>query len=87
MLTILRAVQSLMLHAEVLCAGPLIIAHQFEPVDIVSGDFVDYFLMDNGDMGFYVGDVSGKGLPAAMYVARPGGRNFAQRAQYRPVTR
>jgi serine phosphatase RsbU (regulator of sigma subunit) len=64
-----RAVQSLMLPAEVLCAGPLIIAHQFEPLDVVGGDFVDYFLMDNGNMGFYVGDVSGKGLPAAMYAA------------------
>jgi len=64
-----RAVQSLMLPAEVLCAGPAIIAHEFEPVDIVGGDFVDYFLMDNGKVGFYVGDVSGKGLPAAMYAA------------------
>jgi sigma-B regulation protein RsbU (phosphoserine phosphatase) len=64
-----RAVQSLMLPAEVLCAGPIMIAHQFEPVDIVGGDFVDYFSMDNGSVGFYVGDVSGKGLPAAMYAA------------------
>src|ERR1700692_1382147 len=64
-----RAVQSLMLPAEALCAGPVIIAHQFEPVDIVGGDFVDYFSMDNGSVGFYVGDVSGKGLPAAMYAA------------------
>jgi phosphoserine phosphatase RsbU/P len=64
-----RAVQSLMLPAEVLCAGPVTVAHQFEPVAIVGGDFVDYFSMDNGSVGFYVGDVSGKGLPAAMYAA------------------
>ena len=64
-----RAVQSLMLPAEVLRAGPVIIAHEFQPVDIVGGDFVDYFAMDNGNVGFYVGDVSGKGLPAAMYAA------------------
>jgi phosphoserine phosphatase RsbU/P len=64
-----RAVQSLMLPAEVLIAGPVTIAHEFEPVDIVGGDFVDYFLMDNGHVAFYVGDVSGKGLPAAMYAA------------------
>jgi len=61
--------KSLMLPAEVLCAGPVIIAHEFQPVDIVGGDFVDYFSMDNGNVGFYVGDVSGKGLPAAMYAA------------------
>jgi hypothetical protein len=47
-----RAVQSLMLPAEVLCAGPAIIAHEFQPVDIVGGDFVDYFSMDNGNLGF-----------------------------------
>ena len=64
-----RAVQSLMLPSEVLCAGPATIAHEFLPVDVVGGDFVDYFLMDNGNVGFYVGDVSGKGLPAAMYAA------------------
>jgi phosphoserine phosphatase RsbU/P len=64
-----RAVQSLMLPAEVLIAGPVTIAHQLEPVNIVGGDFVDYFLMDNGNVAFYVGDVSGKGLPAAMYAA------------------
>jgi phosphoserine phosphatase RsbU/P len=64
-----RAVQSLMLPAEVLRAGQITVAHEFQPVDIVGGDFVDYFLMDNGNVGFYVGDVSGKGLPAAMYAA------------------
>jgi sigma-B regulation protein RsbU (phosphoserine phosphatase) len=64
-----RAVQSLMLPAEVLCVGLATIAHEFQPVDIVGGDFVDYFPMDNGNVGFYVGDVSGKGLPAAMYAA------------------
>jgi sigma-B regulation protein RsbU (phosphoserine phosphatase) len=51
----------------VLCAGPATIAHEFQPVYIVGGDFVDYFLMDNGNVEFYVGDVCGKGLPAAMY--------------------
>lgn len=64
-----RAVQSLMLPAEVLCAGQATVTHEFQPVDIVGGDFVDYFLMDNGNVGFYVGNVSGKGLPAAMYAA------------------
>jgi sigma-B regulation protein RsbU (phosphoserine phosphatase) len=58
-----------MLPAEVLCAGPAIIAYEFQPVEVVGGDFIDYFSMDNGNVGFYVGDVSGKGLPAAMYAA------------------
>ena len=41
-----------MLPAEVLCAGPVIITHEFQPVDIVGGDFVDYFPMDNGTWDF-----------------------------------
>jgi sigma-B regulation protein RsbU (phosphoserine phosphatase) len=64
-----RTIQNLMLPAEVLYAGPVTVAHEIKPVDIVGGDFVDYFQMDNGYVAFYVGDVSGKGLPAAMYAA------------------
>jgi serine phosphatase RsbU (regulator of sigma subunit) len=44
-----------MLPAEVLCAAPVIIPHEFQPVDIVGGDFVDYFPTDNVNVGFYVG--------------------------------
>jgi sigma-B regulation protein RsbU (phosphoserine phosphatase) len=35
----------------------------------VGGDFLDYFQLADGSVGLYVGDVSGKGLPAAMYAA------------------
>lgn len=64
-----RAIQRLMLPPEILRAGPVTVAHQFQPVDIVGGDFLDCFKMGNGTVRFYVGDVSGKGLPAAMYAA------------------
>lgn len=64
-----RAIQSVMLPADVLRAGLVTIAHEFQPVDIVGGDFVDYFQLADGSVGFYVGDVFGKGLPAAMYAA------------------
>jgi phosphoserine phosphatase RsbU/P len=33
----------------------------------VGGDFLDYFFLDDGKLGIYMGDVVGKGLPAAMY--------------------
>jgi len=52
-----------MLPAEVLSAGPLIIAHQFESVDIVGGDFVDHFLMDNGNLGFTLAMFLAKACP------------------------
>jgi phosphoserine phosphatase RsbU/P len=58
-----------MLPQEMLRASPVTVAHQFQPVDIVGGDFLDYFQLGDGTVGFYVGDVSGKGLQAAMYAA------------------
>jgi sigma-B regulation protein RsbU (phosphoserine phosphatase) len=64
-----RAIQRVMLPAGVLCSGGVTLAHKFQPVDLVGGDFLDYFELANGAVGFYVGDVSGKGLPAAMYAA------------------
>ena len=35
----------------------------------MGGDFLDYFQLTDGSIGLYLGDVSGKGLPAAMYAA------------------
>ncbi len=36
---------------------------------MVGGDFFDFFLIDNDRIGFVVGDVSGKGVPAAIFMA------------------
>ena len=35
----------------------------------VGGDFFDYFMIDNDRLGFVIGDVSGKGIPAAIFMA------------------
>lgn len=35
----------------------------------VGGDFFDFFMMDNDRLGFVIGDVSGKGVPAAIFMA------------------
>jgi phosphoserine phosphatase RsbU/P len=45
------------------------VACRFAPYSGVSGDFADYFDLPNGLVGIYIGDVVGKGLPAAMYGA------------------
>jgi phosphoserine phosphatase RsbU/P len=64
-----RSIQSVMHPAESLRAGAVRISHQFQPVAEVGGDFLDYFELTDGCIGLYLGDVSGKGLPAAMYAA------------------
>ena len=38
----------------------------WRPARGVSGDYLDYFLMNAGNLGLAVGDVSGRGLPAAL---------------------
>src|ERR1700736_1915418 len=64
-----RAIQNVMMPSEPLRAGAVRISHKFRPVAEVGGDFLDYFELSDGSVGLYLGDVSGKGLPAAMYAA------------------
>jgi serine phosphatase RsbU (regulator of sigma subunit)/pSer/pThr/pTyr-binding forkhead associated (FHA) protein len=39
-----------------------------QPARVVSGDFYDFFLLDDGRLTFFVGDVAGKGIPAALFM-------------------
>ncbi|HET9031372.1 MAG TPA: SpoIIE family protein phosphatase [Dokdonella sp.] len=40
------------------------------PAHEISGDFYDYFDLPDGRIGFFIGDVSGKGLDAALLMVR-----------------
>ena len=62
-----RALQSVMLPKESLCSRGVTVSHQFRPASAVGGDFLDYFQLTGGSIGLYLGDVSGKGLPAAFF--------------------
>jgi sigma-B regulation protein RsbU (phosphoserine phosphatase) len=64
-----RYIQAEMLPTESLHAGPVTISHEFKPIAAVGGDFLDYFQLMDGTFGIYLCDVSGKGLPAALYAA------------------
>jgi serine phosphatase RsbU (regulator of sigma subunit) len=39
------------------------------PAREVGGDFYDFFLVDDARLGLVIGDVSGKGVPAALFMA------------------
>jgi len=45
------------------------LACKFQPVAHVGGDFLDFFGLNSEQVGLYLGDVAGKGLPAAFYGA------------------
>jgi phosphoserine phosphatase RsbU/P len=64
-----RTLQRAMLPAEPLLVPPVEVVSQFRPVLGVGGDFLDYFQLSDDTLGLYLGDVVGKGLPAAFYAA------------------
>jgi sigma-B regulation protein RsbU (phosphoserine phosphatase) len=49
---------------------PLDLCASMEPAREVGGDLYDFFVTADGKLCFLVGDVSGKGMPAALFMAR-----------------
>jgi PAS domain S-box-containing protein len=45
------------------------VAAYYQPAREVGGDFYDFLELEDGSLGFVVGDVSGKGVPAALVMA------------------
>lgn len=45
------------------------IAARMQPARMVGGDLYDFFLIDDHRLLFLIGDVSGKGLPASLFMA------------------
>lgn len=64
-----RAIQRRLLPSDVLEAGRVLLAGYNEPSSEVGGDYFDYFMLDDGCVGFTVADVTGHGLPAALVMA------------------
>ena len=50
-------------------ADKMDIAASMTPAKDVGGDFYDFFRIDDDRIGFIIGDVSGKGIPAAIFMA------------------
>jgi len=64
-----RIIQQGMFPPEMLAIGSVTMAHKVVPMTEVGGDFLDYFALSDAKLGLYLGDVAGKGLPAALYAA------------------
>ncbi|MGB7436554.1 MAG: SpoIIE family protein phosphatase [Candidatus Acidiferrum sp.] len=64
-----RIIQRAMFPSRPLHEFDIIISHQFQALPEVAGDYLDYFSLLDGTIGLYIGDVSGRGLPAALYAA------------------
>lgn len=66
-----RIQQSILPHDfSIVTAGrPYQIYSEMLPAKQVGGDFYDFFLIDSSHLAVLVGDVSGKGMPAALFMA------------------
>ncbi len=52
-----------------LASGPLDLIAELHPAEEVSGDFYDYIPLDDNRIAVLVADVSGKGMPAALFMS------------------
>ncbi|WP_454917819.1 SpoIIE family protein phosphatase [Xanthobacter sediminis] len=68
-LEIARQVQLAILPKEFPPDSRVAVHGQMTPAREVGGDFYDYFMIDERTLGFVVADVSGKGVPAALFMA------------------
>jgi sigma-B regulation protein RsbU (phosphoserine phosphatase) len=64
-----RKIQEELLPRKTLRSGVVEVKGVSIPAQEVGGDFFNYFPMARGDVALLVGDVSGKGLPAALLMA------------------
>lgn len=68
-LEIAREVQNSLLPQRAPAVGGLDCAAFFRPAKVVGGDYYDFIRTPSDALGFTLGDVSGKGIPAAMLMA------------------
>jgi phosphoserine phosphatase RsbU/P len=70
---IAREIQIQLMPEEVPAIEALDVAVTFRPVAHLGGDLYDFITFDDGRLAFVVGDVAGKGAPAALYAALSSG--------------
>lgn len=83
-LRLARAIQEQMLPAVLPRIGSFDLGARIFPAHEVGGDFYDAFLLDDDMLALVVGDVCGKSLPAALYMAQC--RSFIRAAAFQYAT-
>jgi sigma-B regulation protein RsbU (phosphoserine phosphatase) len=68
-LEITRNIQQNILPSKMLAGSNFDLGVKSEPAKDVSGDFYDFFKYEDGQFSFLIADVSGKSLPAAIFMA------------------
>ena len=69
-LDVAAKIQSEALPSEPLYKGGVNVSSFLRPAKEVGGDFYDYFTLKDGSIFFYIADVTGKGVPAALFMMR-----------------
>ena len=69
-LALAERIQSSMVPSTPLIGENFLIRGTMKPAKEVGGDLYNYFQIDEDHVGFVVGDVSGKGVPAALFMAK-----------------
>ena len=65
-----RQIQAALMPASYPSDARFDVAGLWVPAGTVGGDFIDCFLSGSGDLALLIADVSGKGIPAAIFMAR-----------------
>lgn len=68
-LRVARVIQQTLLPKELPAIESWQLAAHWQPARAVSGDFYDFFSFPDGRLGIVIGDVTDKGIPAAMVMA------------------
>lgn len=68
-LQIAREIQRSILPSAFPQGGEFELFAAMKPANEVGGDFYDFFVLGGGRLGVVIGDVSGKGVPAALFMA------------------
>lgn len=69
-LALAERIQSSMVPSAPLIGDNYLIRGTMIPAKEVGGDLYNYFKIDEDNVGFFIGDVSGKGVPAALFMAK-----------------